>query len=151
MVLGLSAVLLLASLMTLAWANHVFQYALVIHNDTRAMFKRMNEGGPGSPHHEIPPPAPSPDVSEHLDMTVDAPPGHNPHGQCDACGSQWCREAGTKPAPDSTKGLPKVPGSDDVPSSEPPGVIRTLVGLSPSPTHRLAIRCPSPESKDGAR
>lgn len=117
----------------LAHANHVFRCALVINNDTRALFQRMTELGalgPRTSHHEIPPPPPSPDVAEPMTMTVDAPPGHNPHGPCTPCGSQHCREAGTKPAPISTRGLPKVPGTDEGPPSHPS---RTLVGLSPIP------------------
>lgn len=114
----------------LAQAHHVFKCADVLNADTRSLFKRMSESGqlpPRGPTHAIPPPAPSPVV------VVDMAPVHNDHGPCEACGSKFCREAGTRPGPTSTKGLPVLPGSDEGPPSEAPTRTKTWVGLSPIP------------------
>lgn len=134
----LSAAFVVVGFGALAWSHHVFQCAGILNADTRAMFKRMADAGAFSPRHEIPPPAPSPPVEVEVDVT----PVHNEHGPCEACGSQWCREVKTKPAPTSTKGLPGLPGSEEGPPSR---ASKTLVGLAPGKAHLVGINCPPPE------
>lgn len=126
---GISLLFFAMSLAVLWYADHTFKCAVLMHNETRALWRKHMEAPKPAlePASMEPPyvPAPEPETTPPaVTVRETRPPGqwvHASFGPCAVCGTDACREALTQP-----RAVPRLPSPDDAPDSTP-----TRMGLGP--------------------